>query len=43
MLERLIEYIKVHEAVTFKTMSQVAAEWRQRNPLAKEVQRFRAN
>ena len=36
MLERLIEYIKGHEGVTFKTMSLVAAEWRQRNSLAKE-------
>jgi peptidoglycan/xylan/chitin deacetylase (PgdA/CDA1 family) len=42
MLERLIEYIKGHKGVTFKTMSQVAGEWRQRNPLEKEVQPSRA-
>jgi peptidoglycan/xylan/chitin deacetylase (PgdA/CDA1 family) len=35
MLERLIEYMKSHEGVVFKTMSQVATEWRQRNPLEK--------
>ena len=35
MLEQLIEYMKGHEGVTFKTMSQVAAEWKQAHPLAK--------
>jgi hypothetical protein len=35
MLERLIEYIKGHEGVRFKTMGQVAIEWKQANPLAK--------
>lgn len=38
MLERLIEYINDHKGVTFKTMSQVAGEWRQKNLLEKEVQ-----
>ena len=33
MLERLIEYMKGHEGVTFKTMSQVATEWKQANPV----------
>ena len=33
MLEHLIEYIKNHEGVTFKTMGQVAEEWRQAHPL----------
>lgn len=33
MLERLIAYMKGHEGVTFKTMSQVAAEWKQANPV----------
>ncbi|MDJ0649707.1 MAG: polysaccharide deacetylase [Xenococcaceae cyanobacterium MO_188.B19] len=36
MLERLIQYIKGHEGVTFKTMHQVATEWRQKNLLEKE-------
>jgi peptidoglycan/xylan/chitin deacetylase (PgdA/CDA1 family) len=35
MLERLIEYMKGHEGVTFKTMGQVATEWRRTNPIAK--------
>jgi peptidoglycan/xylan/chitin deacetylase (PgdA/CDA1 family) len=35
MLERLIEYMKGHEGVTFKTMGQVASEWRRGNSLAK--------
>jgi peptidoglycan/xylan/chitin deacetylase (PgdA/CDA1 family) len=33
MLERLIEYMKGHEGVTFKTMGKVAVEWKQANPL----------
>jgi peptidoglycan/xylan/chitin deacetylase (PgdA/CDA1 family) len=36
MLERLIDYMKAHEGVAFKTMSQVASEWRQTNPLVHE-------
>ncbi len=35
ILVRLIEYMKGHEGVTFKTMSQVVAEWKQAHPLAK--------
>lgn len=38
LLERLIEYTKGHEGVTFKTMGQVAAEWKQGHPLAKTGQ-----
>jgi len=33
MLERIIDYVKNHEGVTFKTMSQVATEWQQAHPL----------
>ena len=35
MLEKLIEYMKGHEGVTFKTMGQVAAEWKQTHPLSR--------
>jgi peptidoglycan-N-acetylglucosamine deacetylase len=34
MLEQLIDYMKGHEGVTFKTMSEVATEWKQAHPLA---------
>ncbi len=33
MLERLIDYMKGHDGVTFTTMSQAATEWKQTNPL----------
>jgi len=33
MLERMIDYLRGHEGVTFKTMSQIATEWRQARPL----------
>jgi hypothetical protein len=33
MLEQVIDYLKGHEGVQFKTMSEVAAEWRQAHPL----------
>ena len=35
MLEQLIDYMKGHEGVTFKTMNQVAMEWKQAHPLAR--------
>jgi len=35
MLEKLIEYMKGHEGVTFKTMGQVAAEWKKAHPLSR--------
>jgi peptidoglycan/xylan/chitin deacetylase (PgdA/CDA1 family) len=34
MLEQLIDYMKGHGGVTFKTMSEVATEWKQAHPLA---------
>jgi hypothetical protein len=34
MLEKLIDYMKGHAGVTFKTMGQVATEWKQTHPLA---------
>ena len=33
MLEQVIDYIKGHEGVQFKTMSEVAKEWKQKYPL----------
>ena len=33
MLERVIDYMRGQEGVTFKTMHQVAAEWQQTHPL----------
>lgn len=33
MLERLIDYMKGHAGVTFRTMREVAAEWRRAHPL----------
>jgi peptidoglycan/xylan/chitin deacetylase (PgdA/CDA1 family) len=33
MLERLIEYMKGHEGVRFRTMADVAAEWKTAHPL----------
>ena len=33
MLERLIDYFQGHAGVTFKTMGQVATEWKQAHPL----------
>jgi peptidoglycan/xylan/chitin deacetylase (PgdA/CDA1 family) len=33
MLERLIEYIRGHDGVTFRTMGDVAAEWKLQHPL----------
>jgi peptidoglycan/xylan/chitin deacetylase (PgdA/CDA1 family) len=33
MLERLVNHIREREGVTFKTMSDVALEFKQRNPL----------
>ena len=35
MLEQLVDYMKGHEGVTFKTMNQVAMEWKQAHPLAR--------
>lgn len=37
MLERLIEYCRGHEGVTFRTMGAVAAEWKQAHPFDREV------
>jgi peptidoglycan/xylan/chitin deacetylase (PgdA/CDA1 family) len=34
MLERLIKHIKEHDGITFRTMSEVAADFRTRHPLA---------
>lgn len=36
MLERLIEYIRGHDGVVFRTMTEVAAEWKAQHPLARE-------
>jgi hypothetical protein len=33
MLERLVSHIRERDAVTFKTMNDVALEFKQRNPL----------
>jgi len=38
MLEQLIEYMQGHEGVTFQTMGQVAAQWKQAHPLRKGEQ-----
>jgi peptidoglycan/xylan/chitin deacetylase (PgdA/CDA1 family) len=38
MLEKLIEYMKAQEGVSFKTMSQAAAEWKQAHPLVRSEQ-----
>lgn len=35
MLERLIEYMKGHSGVRFRTMGEVAAEWKQDHPFGK--------
>jgi peptidoglycan/xylan/chitin deacetylase (PgdA/CDA1 family) len=34
MLEQLIDYMKGHEGVVFKTMGEVATEWKRAHPLA---------
>jgi len=36
MLERLIDYINVHDGITWQTMEQIAEDFRRRKPLAKE-------
>jgi peptidoglycan/xylan/chitin deacetylase (PgdA/CDA1 family) len=36
MLERLIKHIKEHAGITFRTMSEVAADFRKRHPLASD-------
>jgi peptidoglycan-N-acetylglucosamine deacetylase len=38
MLERLIEYMKGYEGVTFTTMSQVATDWKRLHSLTKSVE-----
>jgi peptidoglycan-N-acetylglucosamine deacetylase len=35
MLERMVEYMRRHEGVKFRTMSDVAEEWQQAHPLTK--------
>ncbi len=37
MLERLIKHIKEHDGITFRTMSEVAADFRTRHPIASDA------
>lgn len=39
MLERLIDYIKSHAGVTFKTMGDVATEWKLAHPLGRKEEK----